>query len=565
MAPTSGAKQVPFNSQWFQQHQPEGLHTQEPIQPDNSWVEHIGKQPDPPNPFAFTNVRYISPLEDAVVTATARIINSWIRRGARGNYELARLVDFSHDSPFIVLVTRVAEDIERGDRSSLSAAGESLRCRCRYATQAWLESISIARASFELCQSKYGDLDKRTATEHLLEVVKLNLEKHIVEVPMEDDVNVIERLSGSVLDPKLECFGGLKSLVESDLSVDFLIDGLWQAGMVGAIAGVSKSLKTRISINLMLSLLTGQPFLGIEKFKVMRKLERITYFCGETEKLQFALAIKAEAKRMQLLESEIDDVISRICMHPWVPTGGDTGLDRDLRSVVAHRAKESDMIIYDSLYRMIDGDSAGNASREVVEVNRFVELVRSRNPKCTVVFNDHGTKAAGETRFTPKPMSLQEIAGASKDKYYRQWLMVNRVRDAVGENGRLEHSLWFQLFGGQVYVLQCTENLRDLYIPSYSLVTRAEYELDKKEQKQQRAMVQEQSREELMQQEGQALQRKILETFTPGEEMTKGAVINKLDLGSKRQVTMWPWVESVLKQTEAKVGKHPKYYLPEKV
>jgi hypothetical protein len=223
-------------------------------------------------------------------------------------------------------------------------------------------------------------------------------------------------------------------LDDGNFALEYLIDGILVKGQPGVIAGPKKCLKTNLSVDLTVSLATGEPFLG--RFPVSRPV-RVGLMSGESgpATMQETARRVASSKGWSI----------RTCQNArWsfdVPQLDNFLHIQALRSLVEEHQLE--VLILDPTYLMLTslGDNAGN----LFAVGALLKVIGdlAHQTGCTPILCHHLKKSVSDPY---EPAELENIAWAGFQEFVRQWLLLNRrVRYDPDRGGH--HELWLSVGG----------------------------------------------------------------------------------------------------------------------
>lgn len=232
----------------------------------------------------------------------------------------------------------------------------------------------------------------------------------------------------------LEPSWSLRKLLDSDVTDSWLIEDCLADHQPGVIAGASKSLKTTLATAMALSLASGVPFLG--KFKIPERC-RVMFCSAESGKSVTKKAIIGMAQAMGIdLEDLAESGMLEVSW--WVPRASDDDIvDYFLSMVCGHEAK---VVILDPTYKSLDDNSTSLilTGQQLDKINNAITRAGS-----TAVFVDH-VKRSSNNAHNNKPLSLEDISGAGKAEFFRQWMLVGRREDFEASK---PHKLWISIGG----------------------------------------------------------------------------------------------------------------------
>lgn len=242
------------------------------------------------------------------------------------------------------------------------------------------------------------------------------------------------------LDALLEAAGippakTIRELLDSDVSHNFIIDGIFAEGMTAVIAGASKGMKTSTAVDMSLSLAFANKFLG--RFWIPEP-KRVLVFSVESGEA----SIKETAERV-IKAKALDDSVIQDQLHihgEWIPRSGSKMDRRVLQKMIADYG--SQVVILDPTYFIVDGDNQANQSKQGQELREIAAAVLDAG--ATPVFVDH-VKLSSTNAKEFCPLELGDLSGAAKSAFFRQWLLLSR-REKFDPNTPI-HRLWMT-YGG---------------------------------------------------------------------------------------------------------------------
>lgn len=220
-----------------------------------------------------------------------------------------------------------------------------------------------------------------------------------------------------------------------DLRAQFLVRDVLAAGQPCVIGGLSKTLKTSVACDLVVSLGSGTPFLG--RFHTERAT--VGFWSGETGGAvlrETALRI-AKNKGVDLAQCEIF----------W-------GFDLPKLSVADHLAalrriieeRHLRVVVVDPLYLSLlsaeTASAAGNLFAMGAALQPLTEIAQATGS--TLVTLHHFRKSAASKPQTDEPCGLEELSQSGIAEWARQWILLQR-RSTYQNDGH--HSLWMRAGG----------------------------------------------------------------------------------------------------------------------
>lgn len=223
---------------------------------------------------------------------------------------------------------------------------------------------------------------------------------------------------------------------------NWLIKGILAAQRPGVVGGPKKSLKTSLSVDAAISLVTGRPFLGLFKVPIPQK---VAYLSGETN------------------EADMQNLARRICTSKKCPFPGCTDLfwdftlprfGRKAEVTALQRALERNkvkVVFFDALYLcLLNGSDATQASNLFATGPLLHRVSRAcLDVGATPVFLHHMTKTRNRARATAhdfEPPDLDDLAFAGIAEFARQWILLCQRAPFRPETG--DSSLCMSVGGG---------------------------------------------------------------------------------------------------------------------
>jgi hypothetical protein len=184
------------------------------------------------------------------------------------------------------------------------------------------------------------------------------------------------------------------------------------------IGGDQKTFKTNISMDLLVSLATGTPFLN--RFPV-NATKRTAIFTAEIGEFKSKILIRSILDSRGLPRAPGLDIVNE------VPTFGLNKLEgkatgdavRNLRRFMKTRKPE--VVVFDPLYLTVMSGEAGDLYGMGAILNEIVKICKEHN--VWAIFCHHSKKPNNETLF--QPMRLTDFYGSGPAQYARQWCLVS--------------------------------------------------------------------------------------------------------------------------------------------
>lgn len=222
-------------------------------------------------------------------------------------------------------------------------------------------------------------------------------------------------------------------LLTLDLRTDYLVHGIVAKGQPLVVGGRSKTMKTSVTIDLVLSLGSGTPFLG--KFESQQV--NVGFWSGESGAATICETAKriAAAKGINLRDASV----------LWsfeLPKLGVADHIAAMEKLIVERGL--DVIVVDPLYlSLLDAKTAsgaGNLFTMGASLSPLSEL--AQRTKCTPIVLHHFRKN-GPTD-DDEPAGLPELSQAGVGEWARQWVLLQR-RSAYQHDGN--HRLFMRTGG----------------------------------------------------------------------------------------------------------------------
>lgn len=213
----------------------------------------------------------------------------------------------------------------------------------------------------------------------------------------------------------------------------FLIENTLVESQPATVAGASKTMKTSMSIDMAISLATGTDFLG----RAVPKPVPVLFLTSEigknqVRKLAYRIA-KSKGVQLQLYESDL------LHWNTWVPR---INVEGHLEILAAEIKRTGAKVVFcDPLYLMLDGETAANYSLNAKQLQALCSVCLSAG--ATPICNDHAKRSSNNVKEY-EPLELDDISGAGKAEYFRQWMLVSR-RERFDEEQ--PHKLWLSIGG----------------------------------------------------------------------------------------------------------------------
>jgi hypothetical protein len=226
-----------------------------------------------------------------------------------------------------------------------------------------------------------------------------------------------------------------RELHETAFSNRYIVADVIAEGQPLVLAGASKAMKTSIAIDLALSLAGPNKFLG--RFWVPER-KRVLFLSAESG----AATIQETARRVYKSkdsETELSDE-TEIAWGFWVPKARNSVQ----LQILEHQVKEhaADVVILDPLYQILDGTDAASLSLNGEQLAAVCNRCTSLG--ATPILVDHVKRGSSNAKDR-KPLELNDITGAGKAEFFRQWILVSRREEFDPE--KPFHKLWMTVGG----------------------------------------------------------------------------------------------------------------------
>jgi hypothetical protein len=206
-------------------------------------------------------------------------------------------------------------------------------------------------------------------------------------------------------------------LLAKDLKLEYLVDQAFVGEGTMFIGGDQKTFKTNLSVDLLVSLATGTPFLNHFKVNSTRSSAIFTAEIGE---------VKAQLLLRSILDSRGLNRVSGIDIVNEVPMFGTdkkngvaTGIHiKRLRMFL--KTRKPQVVVFDPLYLMMIGGEAGDLYGMGATLNTLRDLCAEFG--VWAIFCHHSRKTTNESEF--QPMRLTNFYGSGPAQYARQWCLV---------------------------------------------------------------------------------------------------------------------------------------------
>jgi AAA domain len=318
----------------------------------------------------------------------------------------------------------------------------------------------------------------------------------------------------------------LRELLDADITDNYLIENVLVERQPAEMAGIYKSLKTTIAANMALSLASGLSFLG--RFRVNQR-KRVLFASAESGRATLKKTIVGMAAALGDDFNRCDNMLR---FEWWVPKSSNAEmLAYFVHLIDKHQA---DVVFLDPLYMSLDDQQASmilNGRQLAVLANEI--LRRGATP----VFLDH-VKRSSVNAKEYQPVELEDVSGAGKAEFFRQWLLIGRRQKF--EAG-LPNKLWLSIGGSAGHSSQWALDIdeeNDQERRSYSITLQAKHEYDQgtREERQSSQVDKREAREQAA---NERLQRKandlveLVMKRDPTTGMTKTQIAERLRISNQ--------------------------------
>lgn len=213
-------------------------------------------------------------------------------------------------------------------------------------------------------------------------------------------------------------------------SVSYFVDYLLAENQDAIIAAPQKALKTTIAADLLLSIASGERFLG--EFQVVSQA-RSLFMSGESgfSVLQETARRICRAKGTQLAD------IENLLWSEQLPQFGNATHIEETRRIIRDNGIE--LLTIDPCYLAMDGAEAGNLFVQGALLREMAFMCREEGCSLLII---HHTKIVPKERMH-EPLELSDIAWAGFQEFVRQWFLINRRTRY--EPGSGNHELWLNV------------------------------------------------------------------------------------------------------------------------
>ncbi len=216
-------------------------------------------------------------------------------------------------------------------------------------------------------------------------------------------------------------------LFDAPTDDSFVIDGLLVHGPNLIIGGKEKCFKTGVAADLLVSLLTGAPFLN--EFECHAAYDCAAFFTAEIGCRGATRLLRRILRAKDLRESSIRD---KLFVSDRVPTfsKNKSGVHIDERTInylnAFLRKRRPAVAVFDPLYLALGQSSVG----DMYEIGQVLQGIRDIcEPFGTWPIFCHHSKKVNDKEW--EPMELSELYGAGASQFARQWLLMSHAEPYV--------------------------------------------------------------------------------------------------------------------------------------
>jgi len=238
------------------------------------------------------------------------------------------------------------------------------------------------------------------------------------EYPNVDISSLIQQAS-ELIKPKENDFGDFEiwdcpRLMASDLSQDFLIDGVLVEKQPCIVGGPKKCLKTSILLDMAVSAASGTSFL--RRFSVS-KPRRVLVMTGESGLVTVRGTIERIAQSAHVNPSRLDKLF--VC--DKVPRLDNVGHLSTLSKILDHL--EPEIVIFDPAYLMLATDKPESLFSTGIQLSEITQMCLAYG--ATMVLAHHNSKGRNDLGRTPE---LDDLSWSGFSEFARQWILLGRKK-----------------------------------------------------------------------------------------------------------------------------------------
>ncbi len=236
-------------------------------------------------------------------------------------------------------------------------------------------------------------------------------------------------------DPEEEKFFTPITAAELDagnFELSYLVDGVIAERQPLIIAGQFKTLKTSIAFDLAVSLASATTFLG----RFPTQCRRVMVLTAESGMATVQETCRRICKQKQIELSGVQNLV--FCDR--VPSLVSPTHTNELIELM--KKFETEVLIADPAYLMIDGENAGNLFAMGTQLRAFAELALKSGATPVLL---HHAKKNNLNATDYQPLELADLAWAGFAEFARQWLLLSRRERYIEGSG--DHRLWMSVGG----------------------------------------------------------------------------------------------------------------------
>jgi hypothetical protein len=221
-------------------------------------------------------------------------------------------------------------------------------------------------------------------------------------------------------------------LEEMDCEVEWLVDGLIQAGRNGLLAGPMKCMKSTLSVSLAVHLATGADWLGRAV-----KPTRVCLWSVESGRGSLRATARRVCKSLDIRHAEIGDRI--FWLFEPVDLCSPAEQTRLRRYVEMHGIG---LALIDPAYLMLQGVVGSENSQFGMGAALSWMTKFAADTGCGIGLNCHSTKNVNSGQKPYQPMMLEQVAHSGLSAFAR-WFMLGNRRSKYDPSKPGLHQLWF--------------------------------------------------------------------------------------------------------------------------
>jgi hypothetical protein len=237
----------------------------------------------------------------------------------------------------------------------------------------------------------------------------------------------------------------LIDLIEADIEDKYLVQHVLVDMQPMVIAGASKAMKTTIATALAIGIASGKDFLANDRFKIAER--RRVHFCSAESGR--ATTKKTIIGLCDFLDVSFESIADWITFDWWVPKSS----NREIMDYFIHCVHRSNaqISIIDPLYQTLDDQQAS----VIANGQQLAQLGRSLlSMSVTPIMVDHAKRSSDNVKGH-EPLQLEDISGAGKAEFFRQWMLIGRREKFVPcDDGNQSHRVWLTIGGSAGHASQ---------------------------------------------------------------------------------------------------------------